>query len=182
MGNKNNNKIDLPKPVRKKKMKFSNYPDESVAYSDDEIEDNGIEKQIEKTLIYGDDDDNFDMKEELNRSQSMNNLRGKIKELKKKKKNNQKEYENIYETNNLNKKTIFTSDEQNENVDLDLDKVDYNNEILKTQYKNGLKKKKSVNDDNKSQKISNTNQNNLFDYIIFVELFFHFHLLDYYYY
>ena len=142
MGNKNNNKIDLPKPVRKKKMKFSNYPDESVAYSDDEIEDNGIEKQIEKTLIYGDDDDNFDMKEELNRSQSMNNLRGKIKELKKKKKNNQKEYENIYETNNLNKKTIFSSDEQNENVDLDLDKVDYNNEILKTQYKNGLKKKK----------------------------------------
>ena len=163
MGNKNNNKIGLPKPVRKKKMKFSNYPDESVAYSDDEIEDNGIEKQIEKTLIYGDDDDNFDMKGELNRSQSMNNLRGKIKELKKKKKNNQKEYENIYETNNLNKKTIFSSDEQNENVDLDLDKVDYNNEILKTQYKNGLKKKKSVNDDNKTQKISNTNQNNLLD-------------------
>ncbi len=165
MGNKNNKKIDIPKPVRKKQMKFSNYPDQSVAYSDDEIEDNGIEKQIEKTLIYG-DDDNFDMKGELNRSQSMINLRGKTKELKKKIKNIQKENENIYKQNNLNFNKYLSSDDQNENIDLDLDKVDFNNEIVKSELKYELKKKKNSIDNNCfiSQKIPKTNANNLIEY------------------
>ena len=139
MGNKNNNKIDLPKPVRKKNIKFSNYPDNSVAYSDDEIEDNGIEKQIEKTLIYGDDDE-YNIKGDLNRSQSMINLRGKTKELKKKKKKNQNEF--VSENNNMNIYNISTSEDQNENIDLNLDKVDFNNEIIKSQLRNELKKKK----------------------------------------